>query len=210
MEERYLFGRLPRRGDGVRQLAFLLEQVAQTVSHTVRFDDDDRRRGRFVEKGGGRGHEEWHPALHAVEEMTGRQAVERRTTQGLDFTIESARARAASLRYHSRAGATSAPSRSCRDRWFAMSKDVESLHVIAEEIQPDWLVTLRRPQVDDPPAHGELGAVLDEAFATVTHVDQRGEEAVAVKLHAAAHFDRRQGHLLRARGPGRWIERTPR
>ena len=165
------------------------------MPHAVRFDDDDRRRGRFVEKGGGRGHEEWHPALHAVEEMTGRQAVERRTTPGLGLHH----------RVGSRArGVTEVPlARGRHERPVevvqgSLVRDVEgrqSLDVIAEEIQPDWLVTLRRPQVDDPPAHGELGAVLDEAFATVTHVDQRGEEAVAVELHAPAHFDRRQGHL---------------
>ena len=79
-------------------------------------------------------------------------------------------------------------------------RDVEgrqAFDVVAEEVESDRLVALRRPQVDDAATHGELCAVLDQALPAISHVDERREEEVTVELHAPSHLDRFEGHLGR-------------
>jgi hypothetical protein len=63
----------------------------------------------------------------------------------------------------------------------------QAFNLVAEEIEPDRVVALRRPHVDDAAAHGELGAVLDQTLAPVTRGGELADEVVAIEFGAATH-----------------------
>ncbi len=167
VQQRDRRGGLPGRRDRVGQLAFFVEQVGQATLDPIGFDDDQRgtdglveQRARFVD-------EERHPPFHAVEELSRGEPVERRPSprQHVDHPF----------------GATARVivqepfARRCDDGLLEVVQrtlvgDVEgrqSFDLVAEEVESNRLVSLRRPDVDDAAAHRELRAVLDEALAPV-------------------------------------------
>ncbi len=112
-------------------------------------------------------HEEGHPALHAVEELTRRESVERRAAprHGVDHAL-GALTRVVAQEPFARRG----------DHCLVevvqgtLIGDVEggqSLDLVTEEVETNRLVSLRRPEVDDAPTNRELGAVFDEALASI-------------------------------------------
>src|SRR5664280_3073441 len=82
MQQWNLRRRLPGGGDRVGQLTFFIEQVAQSTLHPSGFDDEYHRSRYFIEERARLVNEERHPALHAVEELAGRESVERGPTPG--------------------------------------------------------------------------------------------------------------------------------
>jgi len=81
--------RLPGRGHRVGQFALFVEEVGQSARHAIRFDHDHGGVVDFIEQRPLLIHEEGHPALHAVEELTRRESVERRAAprHGVDHAL---------------------------------------------------------------------------------------------------------------------------
>ncbi len=76
-------------------------------------------------------------------------------------------------------------------------KDRQAFNLVPEEVETNWFVVVRWPDVDDATANGNLRAVLDQMFATVPHSHESFDKFVSTDFAAPTKYVRRTRGLWR-------------
>ena len=184
-------------------------------------DHHERVFGQEVEHGLGAGQEQRRERLGARRHVPAQQRIDQLVDRARRHALARAeRAQRLGALDHERAVGQQVARRRrhhvSERRLAALARRIEladRLHLVAEQLDPHRRGAMGRKHVEDPAAHGELAALLDERHPRITRADQRRDERVAVdrlpelEVHGAPAHELARGHARRERGPRRHDDR---